>query len=176
MGIKDSMLRFPRLPKLRKVDGDPEERLDRIEAYLEELLTGIDQYGTSIANYLGQWERARCGVYTPTLTNTTNVGASTAYECQWLRMGTSIVVSGKVDITPTAAAPTATLLGISLPLDSNIAAEQDCMGVGNCYTVAAAQGGAIVGDAANNRASYRFAAISNAAHSHGFIFLYELLN
>ena len=175
MGIKDSMLRFPRLPKLRAADGDPEERLDRLEAYLEELLTGIDQYGTAVADYLGMWERARCGVYTPTLSNTTNVGASTAYECQWMRIGTSITVSGKVDITPTAAAPTATLLGISLPLDSNIAAEQDCMGVGAAYTVQS-QCGAIVGDLTNNRASYRFLAISNAAHSHGFTFTYELLN
>src|SRR5687767_7463770 len=46
------------------------------------------------------------GSYTPTLFNTTNVAASTAYECGWLRVGNRVTVYGLVDIDVTSAAAT----------------------------------------------------------------------
>jgi len=90
------------------------------------------------------------GVYTPTLTNVANLDASTAYECQYSRVGNVVYVSGKVDVDPTAPAA-ATQLGISLPIASNLGAAEDCGGVAFASGIAG-QGAAIRGDAANNRA------------------------
>lgn len=56
--------------------------------------------------------------YTPTLTNTDNVAASTAYSCTYYRTGNAVTVSGKVDIDVTSAS-TATTLNVSLPVPSN---------------------------------------------------------
>src|SRR3989304_507028 len=66
-------------------------------------------------------ERLSSGVYPPTLTNTTNIAASTAYECQWMRIDSVITVSGKFDVDPTTAA-TVCVLGLSLPGASNMGA------------------------------------------------------
>lgn len=58
------------------------------------------------------------GSYTPTLTNTTNVAASTASSCGWYRVGDMVTVFGKVQIDPTAAA--ATILTMSIPIASGM--------------------------------------------------------
>lgn len=56
------------------------------------------------------------GRYTPTLTNTTNVSASTARECMWTRVGNTVTVAGRVEVTPTAAADTLTVIELTLPV------------------------------------------------------------
>jgi len=62
------------------------------------------------------WTTPPSGFYTPTLTNVTNVAASTAYECQWARVGGLVTVSGQVAIDPTAAG--ACVIRFSLPIAS----------------------------------------------------------
>ena len=94
------------------------------------------------------------GTYTPTLTNVANLDASTAYEAQYMRVGSVVTVSGRVDIDPTLAA-TSTQLGISLPIASNLGATEDCAGTAFC-TAVAGMGAAILGDAANNRAQLQY--------------------
>ena len=56
------------------------------------------------------------GVYTPTLTNTTNIAASTAYPCSWSRIGSVVTVMFYAAIDPTAATPTSTRLTFTLPI------------------------------------------------------------
>ena len=110
--------------------------------------------------------------YTPTLTNAANVAASTAYECQYARVGDSVTVSGRVDIDPTAAS-TDTQLGISLPIASNIGAATDLGGVAFTPELAGV-GAAILGDVANDRAQFQYvtgADIANRAFY--FIFMYQ---
>src|SRR5690606_10317998 len=58
------------------------------------------------------------GTYTPTLTDSANVTSSTAYACQYMRVGNVVTVSGKVDVTATSDGNTETLLAISLPVAS----------------------------------------------------------
>lgn len=114
------------------------------------------------------------GTYTPTLTGTANVAASTAFACQYMRVGNVVTVSGQIDIDPTAAAPTATDLGISLPIASNLASQQQLAGVSDCYQIAL-QGGTIRGDAANDRATLSYVATSTANQSHFFTFTYLII-
>src|SRR6185369_11101538 len=74
------------------------------------------------------------GTYTPTLTNGTNVAASTARKCQWIRVGNVVLVSGQLDVDTTSTG--ASELGISLPIASNLATAFDLAGSGGASLVA----------------------------------------
>jgi hypothetical protein len=112
------------------------------------------------------------GTYTPTLTNVANLDASTAYQCQYLRVGNIVTVSGKVDADPTAGA-TLTQLGISLPIASNLGAAEDCAGAGHGQVIN--EGTSIVGDAANNRAEMSWVPNNVANAGYFFTFTYEVI-
>lgn len=70
------------------------------------------------------------GTYTPTGTGVANVSAITENECQYLRVGNTVTVSGEVNITPTAGSTTTTLR-LTLPIASNLANEHECAGTAN---------------------------------------------
>lgn len=111
------------------------------------------------------------GTYTPTLTGVTNVAASTAYVAQYLRLGNTVTVSGKVDIDVTAAG--ATELGISLPIASNLANQEDVGGTAVAY--ATIENAAIRADATNDRAAMLFVATTLTNQSWAFHFTYEVI-
>jgi len=117
-------------------------------------------------------QQVRSGTYTPTLTNVTNVTASTAYKSQWMRVGNVVTVSGRVDIDPTGTG--AMELGISLPVASNFTAEEDCAGTA-VATPSNDDPCWIKADAANNRASINAAKTNSTNHSHFYTFTYEVL-
>lgn len=94
------------------------------------------------------------GFYTPTLTNVSNLAASTVYDATYMRVGNVVTVAGRVEIDPTNPA-TLTELGISLPIASNIAGLEGVCGTAAASNVAG-QVAAIVGDAANNRAQLQY--------------------
>lgn len=112
----------------------------------------------------------RYGSYTPTLTNVTNLDASTAFACQYTVVGRVVTVSGKVDVDPTAAG--AARLGLSLPIPSNFGAAEDCGGVAFS---SGGQGAAISGDAANDRADFNFTAIGTSNISMQFVLQYRII-
>ena len=116
---------------------------------------------------------ALAGTYTPTLTNVANLSASTAYECQYMRVGSVVTVSGRVDIDPILAA-TSTQLGISLPVASNIGAVEDCAGTAFASGIAA-QGAAILGDATNDRAQLQYVAGDITNQAMYFTFTYQVV-
>ena len=111
------------------------------------------------------------GTYTPTLTNSTNVAASTAYVCQYLRLGNTVTVSGQVDIDPTTAS-TSTDLRMSLPIAATFGALSYCAGTAVCNTVA--QSLPVVADVANNRARFLGIPTSNVNASYWFTFTYRI--
>lgn len=113
------------------------------------------------------------GTYTPTLTNVANLDGSTAFECQYLRIGSTVVVSGKVSVDPTLAA-TSTQLGISLPIASNFGAQEDCSGCAFASGVAG-QGAAILGDSTNDRAQMQWVASDLTNQPMYFTFTYQVI-
>lgn len=136
-------------------------------------------YGTAIHNNAGSVtgttnQYVASGTYTFTLTNVTNVAASTAYQAQWTRVGNVVTVSGKFDLDATAASSTATELGLSLPIASNFAAEENLGGNASSDAVASAVA-RIKADAANDRAAIVFKAISATNDSYAFTFTYLIL-
>ena len=68
------------------------------------------------------------GTYTPTLTAIVNVSGSTAYPMQYMRVGNTVTVSGRVDITATGAGVID--LSVSLPIASTLAASYQVAGYG----------------------------------------------
>jgi hypothetical protein len=144
---------------------------------LHNALTGL-QGGTSneyyhlTATQYGAIPTLAAGAYTPTLTNTTNLSASTAYLCQYLRVGATVVVSGRVDIDPVAAG--SCVLGVSLPVGSNIGAASDLGGSAACPAVAG-QSAAFLGDAVNDRATMQWVAVDTANQPMYFTFAYRVI-
>ena len=114
------------------------------------------------------------GTYTPTLTNGTNVAASTAYQCQWMRIGSVVTVSGKVDIDPTSAG-LITGLGISLPVASNFGASEDCAGTSSGGVAGDNVSGAISGSIASDFASLNYTPASAANQGCFFVFTYQVI-
>lgn len=112
------------------------------------------------------------GTYTPTITNGANVAASTAYACQWLRVGNSVTVSGQVDIDPTAASGTGTVFDISLPIASDLGSSVQCCGT---LTSQTGEQGTILANFANNRAQATFLAQTTANHPMTFTFTYVII-
>jgi hypothetical protein len=112
------------------------------------------------------------GVYTPTLFNTTNIDSTTAFQCQYMRVGSVITVSGKITINPNNSGST-TVIGVSLPVASNFGAEEDCGGVAACTSTQ--QSAAIMADAANNRATIEFVATSGTPRDWFFTFTYRVI-
>lgn len=112
------------------------------------------------------------GRYTPTLTGVANVAASTAYSCHYIRIGTQVTVSGRVDVDPTGAGNTQ--LGISLPIASNFGAAADCAGAAAASGIAG-QSAAIRGDATNDRAELVWVAVDFTNQAMYFTFQYEII-
>lgn len=112
------------------------------------------------------------GVYTPTLTSVANLDATTAYQCQYMRVGSVVTVSGKLDANPTAIG--SVQVGITLPVASDIGAIQDVGGVGFA-TAIAGQGAGIVGDLTNDRAQMEWIAVDVSNQSMAFTFTYRVI-
>lgn len=91
------------------------------------------------------------GTWTPTLTNTTNVAASTAYACQYLRVGSTVNFSGKFSLDSTSTGDT--VLGMSIPIASAFSQEFHAGGVAASHAVQ--QCAAIFADATNDRLTIR---------------------
>ena len=116
----------------------------------------LDVAGSFQADSITNDTGLAAGAYTPTLTNVANLDASTAYSCQYLRVGNTVTVSCKVDVDPTLAA-TSTQLGISLPVASNLSSAEQCAGAAFASGIAS-QGAAVLGDATNDRCQMQWVA------------------
>lgn len=113
------------------------------------------------------------GAYTPSLTDVANLDSSTAYECQYAKVGSTITVSGRVDLDPTTAG-VSTQLGISLPFPSAFANSEDCAGVAFCPTVSG-EGAAILADTTHDRAQLEYIAGDATEQPFYFTFTYQVV-
>lgn len=135
-------------------------------------ITSCNILQTDAAGNVGNGATVARGTYTPTLTNVTNLAASTAYQAQYFRFSDMCIVSGKVDIDPTAAG--ATSLRMSLPIASNIGAAEDLSGTAFASGIAG-QGAAVLGDAANNAALMNWVAVDITNQSMYYVYMYQVI-
>lgn len=113
------------------------------------------------------------GTYTPTQTAVANVAGSTAYLCSYTVEGEYVTVHLKIAVLTTAGGNTATKIGITLPIASNLAAaDTDLHGcAGSGFGVVAA----IYADTVNDRAEMQFPAPSIDTHVLYGSFRYRLI-
>jgi hypothetical protein len=115
---------------------------------------------------------ATAGVYTPTSTDVANLDASSVSECQWLRVGDVVTVSGLVLVDPTA--PGDSQLRLTLPIPSAFDAPEQCSGVACCPTIAG-QCAAIYADVASGEAMMQWLAVDVTEQPMSFHFTYLVL-
>lgn len=111
------------------------------------------------------------GTYTPTLTNVANLDGSTAYQSQYMRVGATVTVSGRVDMNPTAAA-TLTQLRMTVPVASNFGGAEDCSGVIANYAGVVGQ---IRADTTNDAALAQLTNVTTANDEFYFTFTYQVI-
>lgn len=111
--------------------------------------------------------------YTPTLTNTANISSSSALQCQYMRVGNVVTVSGGVTLTPTLVA-TLTTLGISLPIASSFSATQNLGGTADSAAVASASA-AVFADTVNARATFQMISVGAGSETFYFSFTYLII-
>lgn len=107
--------------------------------------------------------------YTPTLFNTTNIAASTAYTTYYQRVGDVIHVWGTVDIDATSAS-TISEMGMELPVASGVGQIYNVAGTGSFEDNTTVQ---IKGDVANGRAMFRFTPQTDTNNKYSFHFTYK---
>lgn len=132
------------------------------------VLTSDANGGASWQTFPGSGLTLDEGSYTPTLTNTTNISASTAATTYWFRVGDRIHVFGSLEIDATSAG-TLSELGMTLPVSSIISNESDLAGT------AAHEDGTpvrILGDIVNGRAKFKFTPNTATANKYSFHFSY----
>jgi len=135
-------------------------------------------YGTALHNNAGAvtgttTQYIASGTYTPTLTNVTNVAASTARLCTWTRVGNSVEVRGQIDIDLTTTL-LASEIGVSLPIASAFTTAYQCGG--SAAAVAFQANWAIQADATNDRAKFSATGISSVTNdTYTFNFGYEIV-
>lgn len=113
-------------------------------------------------------------VYTPTITNSTNVTASTAYQLFYSYVDGVVNVSGKVDITPTASSQDTKIL-LTLPVATTFTQDYQAGGDGSEYTVDKMNMTIYADTASGTKVACRFYATNNTAHSFWFNFSYQVL-
>lgn len=117
----------------------------------------------------GQFES---GTFTPTLTNTTNVAASTAYLCTYVRVDNTVTISGRVDIDPTSASSN-TVLGMTIPIPSAFTTANQAGGVA-FSSVSVSDGAAILSDATNDRLTVQYICTTDVSnHAYYFTATYQ---
>ena len=116
------------------------------------------------------WQFIKVGVYTPTLTNVTNLSASTVGELPYLRIWSVCIVGLTFTADTVAGAPTGTELGISLPIPSSFTAATDAMG--SVALSAIQQSGRVSADATNDRLAVNWDASDTANRTWGGLAIY----
>jgi len=116
------------------------------------------------------WATPPYGLYTPTLTNVTNIAASTAYPSMYYRIGNIVHVDAPVKIDPTAKG--LIRLGISLPIASTFAAVTDCNGVA---AQSNGDAGQVIADTTSHRADLYLTATNAANVGYRVTFSYQIL-
>ena len=111
------------------------------------------------------------GTYTPTVSGVSNVATVFASQCQWMRIGNIVTVSGALQMNLTLST-TNTEISISLPVASTFTDSAQCAGAG-AFLYFTAGAALVIGVGA--LAHLLFTSQSTAQHTVWFTFTYQIL-
>lgn len=112
------------------------------------------------------------GVYTPTITNGANVASSGATECQYLRVGDTVSVSGSFSVDPTLDA-TVTKIEMTLPFAATLTSTAHLAGTMATNTTTVDYG-PIYGNTSSNQAQFDWTTHNTSSHAVYFHFTYKI--
>ena len=113
---------------------------------------------------------SEAGTYTPALTNTTAISASTAFASQYMRVGKVVTVSMKVNITASGGN---SRLRLSLPFAPNFTAVENAAGVGSPVGITT-EPPAVYAVASSDLVEYAFNTSDTSSRSHYLTFTYKI--
>lgn len=111
------------------------------------------------------------GTYVPTVTLVTNVAAATAATAQYIRVGSVVHVSGKINIDLTAGG--AAEVALSIPVVSDFSGTENCAGSGCAGLVGIPVD--VRADVTNNRASFNLNTANTAANDYFYSYTYVIV-
>jgi hypothetical protein len=134
--------------------------------------TNTTQIATTafVQSAIGGLTTATSGIYTPTLTSTSNLTASGTSSAQYIRIGNIVTVSGPFNATITSTGSSATGK-LSLPVASDLAGF-DLSGV--ITSIDGTIVGTITYDATNDKAIFQFKGTTTSNTSCAYTFSYEV--
>lgn len=133
---------------------------------------GTDSVAVFSGGVLKATNTITSGTYTPTLTNVTNLDASSVTLCQYMRVGNTVTVSGKITVDPTATGTVQ--LRLTLPIASALTQSFQVAGTAAASGIAG-QVAAILGDAANDEGFLQFVTTDVTSQAMYFSFTYQIL-
>jgi hypothetical protein len=135
--------------------------------------SGLQIARTSVTSPATEDGNVFSGTYTPTLTNLTNIDSTTAFGCQYIRVGNFVTVSGAVAVGPTASGFVD--FRMSLPVGSNIAGGSNLGGTCVAQSTVAMFAGSIAGDASTDTATFRIVQTGTLELNYYFTFSYRVI-
>jgi hypothetical protein len=124
---------------------------------------------------LGLIEVLQSGVYTPSLTTIVNMDSATPSEFQYLRVGTTVTVSGKVTVDATTAGVLAQFR-FTLPISSTFSCDCQLAGVGAIKRATNQGTATILGDSANNAAAVDYGPTTTGSEVMYVHFTYQIVS
>lgn len=124
--------------------------------------------------YIGAGGNVDWGTYTPTRSAESNLDSNvTIVSAQYMRVGNTVTVSGLFVADPTTTA-TVTSFEMSLPIASNLGANEDLAGVAKMVSIAN-EGMAIFGNITNNTAIVYWISGNTSSQTSTFTFTYRII-
>lgn len=129
--------------------------------------------GSGILSWAPLSSGTTSSTYTPTLTNSTNVSASTAYVTNYYQIGDVVTVAGRVSITPTTGAWTQTIMRMSVPVGTALTVNEEGGGVANAVNIQGNNGNTAGIRARALGGEMEFVWLANDTNAHDFFFTFS---
>jgi hypothetical protein len=140
---------------------------------------GVNVQGSLQADSIVNDTGLAAGTYTPTRSAETNLDANvTPTEAQWMRVGNTVTVSGRVTGVDPTTIVTETSFEMSLPVASNFGAVEDSAGISVHKGSAGAFGidlAEIVGSVSNDTVIVRWVSAETTSQDWTYTFTYQVI-
>jgi len=145
----------------------------------------VNVIDATISSVLGTEERAATvltsvnsyyGRYTPTIDLTSNVTSASTQECQWMRVGDVVTVSGAfVNVIATSAGDSFASFKIDLPYPSDISQARHIGGAGG-FSSSESRGSlvSVTASSADDKAAFVWSSKTTSAQNFSFSFTYAV--
>jgi hypothetical protein len=115
-----------------------------------------------------------CGTYSATITNVSNIDNSSGFDCQYMRVGNTVTVSGRFNADVTLAA-TASAVRIDLPIASNFLAITQAGGTGATVGATTSEFAQLYAGIATDDILIQWISVDTGNQTWSFSFTYQIL-